>query len=141
MEGRGGRLEGEACQEKHETKDQPNGRIGLGDYVKARASGETVDQRSPVKQQSRGERSKDEVLETCFRRPKIIAGEGGQNVGGQREGLDPHVERHKIIRREHDACPEGGEYGQQRKLVTLEARPPNARARHGQRHSGHGVGD
>ena len=125
VEGHGGDLEGEAGDHEDEAEDCTQrrtaaGEIG-GDAGELGGAGEAIDQRGPVKQHARGERTQHEVLEARFRRPGRVTVDGGQHIERQRLQFEAHVEGDEVVGRDHQHHADGGEQDEDRILEALRA--------------------
>jgi hypothetical protein len=125
VEGHGRDLEGQRRDHEDDAHDDAGGDAGLGrerigQPVEVGRAGEAVNQRGAVEQHARGERAQDEVLQARFGRARVVAVEGGQDVERQREQLEPEIEAHQVVGRDHRHHADRGEEDEDRELEAGE---------------------
>ena len=102
----------------------------LRDLHEGRAAAEAVDQRGAEQQHAGGDRAQDEVLHAGLGRAHGIALEGGDHVERQRLQLEPDIERHQVVGRDHQHHAERGQRHEQRILEAPGLDPLEIGARH-----------
>ena len=81
--------------------------------------GDAVDEREPVQEDARGERSEDEVLERRLGRLGLALEVARQDVGGQGHRLERDVDRDQVVARRHE---EHADAGKEQQRVVLPSR-------------------
>ena len=124
-------LEAEAGEQKYQAEDKTDAGTtgslpgGLRDAGKIDRAGETVDQRTAVKQHSRRQRAQHEVFQPGFGSPHGVALDGGEHVKAQAHQFETEIERDQIAGGYQQHHAEGREHHQDRIFE-----PSFARGRH-----------
>ena len=100
----------------------------------ARRAGEAVHQADAVEQDAARQRAEDEILEARLARPRLVAVERGEDIGGETLQLEADVQRQQVVRADHHAHAERRQHEQHRIFEPRRRRLLEVRQRQHHRH-------
>ena len=113
MERRGAELEGHAHQHEDQAEQQQAAVVdagrGLVDRAEVETAGGAVDHRHAVEQQAGGQRAQHEVLHGRLGGDLVVAVDGNEAVGAERQHLEAEVEHHEMAAGDHHHHAQQGE--------------------------------
>ena len=125
MERHGGDLESHARRDEDDAEDQADAGMavlhGSRDAGIADRAGEAVGQRRAVEQHARRQRAEDEIFQPGFRRLRVVAVEGGDDIERQRLQFEADIEADEVIGRDHHHHADRREHDQDRELEAHRA--------------------